>query len=216
MPDLAFAVIGARAVADGLAPLLEFDLEICNRPENEDIRALLLQIEILVLASGHDCPVAQREAGRRVLSAAESTAPPGARLWARVQATAPAFAGRVVVPLVVPCSYDLNLAATRHFSALQDACATLAFRVSGTMIHARAGDGLQVEPVPADREAIFSLPGAPWTAMMERRYPGSAWLYCRRDVITRLQRFRVQRALESWDDTLEVLLAAAGAEPVSA
>ena len=66
-----------------------------------------------------------------------------------------------------------------------------------------------VELMPLDREALFSLPAATWSEMMERHYPGSAWLYCRREVMARLQRYRVQRAFVSWEDTIEALLAAA-------
>lgn len=218
MPDLAFAVTGVRAVADGWIPLLEFTLEIQSRPECEDVRALLLQIEVHIQPS--------EGTSRRMLSACpgESSAARGSGVaagaarryrWTHVHTTVPAFAGTIAVPLLVPCSYDLNLAATRWFAACASDTVELAFEVGGTIIHMGDGAGLQVQPIPCGRDAIFAIPGATWMAMMEQHYPNSAWLYCRRDVIERLHAFKSDGDFDTWEEALEELLAAAGCGAVS-
>jgi hypothetical protein len=47
---------------------------------------------------------------------------------------------------------------------------------------------------------------------MDAHFPNSAWLRLRRETVRSLARFKSHRALPTWDDTIEALLAAAGEE----
>jgi hypothetical protein len=42
--------------------------------------------------------------------------------------------------------------------------------------------------------------------MMDTHYPNSAWVRVRRDTLDALSRFRTERGLNDWDDTLTALL----------
>ena len=42
--------------------------------------------------------------------------------------------------------------------------------------------------------------------MIDTHYPNTAWLCLRRDVFERLQRYKVERGLPTWEQTLESIL----------
>jgi hypothetical protein len=129
-------------------------------------------------------------------------------LWTHTSAVVPAFTGSTVVDLPVPCTYDFNLAAAKYFYALEGGEVPLCLLFSGTVFYA-AGDGaLQVAPIPWEKETTFRLPVRVWKDMMELYYPNSAWLCLRKDVFDRLYRYKSSRALPTWEQALENLLAA--------
>jgi hypothetical protein len=76
---------------------------------------------------------------------------------------------------------------------------------SGTVFHS-GRVGLQIAPIPWDREASFRLPVQVWKDLMDTYYPNSAWLCLRRDVFERLQQFRSRHGAASWEQTIDLLL----------
>ncbi|WP_234437757.1 DUF6084 family protein, partial [Streptomyces sp. WM6368] len=73
--------------------------------------------------------------------------------FAQVSVMVPSFTGETETDLVVPCTYDMDIAATRYFQALTEGEVPLLMLFSGT---AFTGDaGFHVEPVPWDREAAY-------------------------------------------------------------
>ena len=56
---------------------------------------------------------------------------------ARLEALVPSFRGSTTFELLLPCTYDLEVAATKYLYALVDGVAPLAFHFSGTVFHAR-------------------------------------------------------------------------------
>ena len=67
------------------------------------------------------------------------------------------------------------------------------------------------EQIPWDKEAAFGLPVRLWRDLMDRYFPGSAWIRLRRENFDALYRFKGRRALPSWDDAVVALLKEAGA-----
>jgi Family of unknown function (DUF6084) len=129
--------------------------------------------------------------------------------FAQVSLMVPAFTGQIEVDLPVPCTYDLDVAATRYFHALDDGEIPFLLLFSGT---AFAGPGgFQVEPVPWDREAAARVPAGVWRAMIEQHFPGCGWLRLPRETMDALLAFRSRRALPSWEAAVDELLAAAQA-----
>ena len=47
-----------------------------------------------------------------------------------------------------------------------------------------------------------------WRDMMDSYYPNSVWLNLRRDVFERLNEYKTQRVIPSWEQALEGILAA--------
>lgn len=123
-----------------------------------------------------------------------------------------AFTGETETDLVVPCTYDMDIAATRYLDALTDGEVPLLMLFSGTAFTGTGG--FRVEPVPWDREASFRMPVATWREMIEQHFPGCGWIRLPDDTMDALLAYRSRHALPSWEATLKALLADA-APPAS-
>jgi len=77
---------------------------------------------------------------------------------------------------------------------------------SGTMFYRDEFGDLQIGQISWDKEAQFRLPVKIWQEMMEHYYPNSAWLNLRRDVFEKLQNYKIQRGLPTFEQALESLL----------
>jgi Family of unknown function (DUF6084) len=128
---------------------------------------------------------------------------------ATVSVMVPGFAGETEAVVPVPCSYDLEIASTRYFHALEDGTVSLLLLFSGTAF-LENGTGYTVEQLPWTAESRYRLPVAVWREMVERDFPNAAWLRCSRETLDALARYRSRHALPTWDRTLEALLASAG------
>jgi len=129
-------------------------------------------------------------------------------LWTHVSVNVPAFEGSTVVDLPIPCTFDFNVAATKYFHGLGDGDVPLGLMFSGTVFYAPPEGGLQVAPISWDKESRFSLPVKVWREMMDRYYPGSAWLCLRRDVFERLYDHKVRHGIPTWEEAIERMLPA--------
>ncbi|MFI5617018.1 DUF6084 family protein [Streptomyces sp. NPDC051567] len=212
MTDLAFTCTGVRADPYAAGPTLVFRLRI-TAADDARVHALALRCQIRV------------EPARRGYGPAEAAGLAdlfGARArwgttlqpvqFAQVALMVPSFTGETETDLTVPCTYDMDIAASRYFGALEDGEAPLLMLFSGT---AFTGDGgFRVEPVPWDREASYRMPVAVWHEMVEQHFPGCGWLRLPRDAMDALLAFRSRHALASWEATVRALLdAAARTEP---
>jgi hypothetical protein len=119
----------------------------------------------------------------------------------------PQFAGSTNVDLQVHCTFDFNVAATKYFHGLSDGEIPLCFMFSGTVFHEDAAGAMRVAPISWDKEARFRLPLKIWKEMMDLYYPNSAWLCLRRDVFERLQQYKIQCGIPTWEETMETILA---------
>jgi hypothetical protein len=45
-----------------------------------------------------------------------------------------------------------------------------------------------------------------WRAMMEMYYPNTVWLSLRRDVFDRLNQYKMQRGIPTWETLIESLI----------
>lgn len=217
MPDLQFSIAGVESAARGVTPLLQFKLVITNRPETEQIQALMLHTQIQIQSP-------QRAySPREKAGLAELFGPPEEwgrtlrnRLWAISHTTVGAFAGRTETLLPVPGTYDLNITAAKYFYALESGSVPLLFLFSGTVFYARDDGLLQVQQISWSREAAWQMPVSVWRELMEQHYPNSAWLALRRDLFDRLYAYKRARGFATWEQAIEELLPAAECEEVPA
>ena len=128
---------------------------------------------------------------------------------ATVPVMTPSFVGSVTVPVPIPLTYDIDVAAVRYLHALDDGEIPLTLLFSGTLFYAGDG-GVQVGLVPWHEEAAYRLPVAVWRAAMDEFFPGGGWVRLRRDTLDRLAAFRSANTLLTWDDAVERLLKEAG------
>lgn len=206
--EFAFTCTGVRADAYAAGPTLVFRLRITAAGGGR-VHALALRCQIRIEPARRSYDATEAEGladlfGER--SRWGNTLQPVQ--FAQVSVMVPSFSGETETDLVVPCTYDMDIAATRYFEALEDGEVPLLMLFSGT---AFTGDGgFRVEPVPWDREATYRMPVAVWREMVEQHFPGCGWLRLPRDTMDELLAFRSRHALASWEATVRALLDAAG------
>ena len=203
MIELAFTVEGAARLEHAAVPTLRFALGI---EAGREIRSVLLDVQIQIPARrrGYDAdaherlfelfgPVADWSTTLRTL------------LWTRTTVVVPAFSGSTVVSLDVPCSYDLEVAASRYMDALPDGEVPLEFLFSGSVFYSAEDGALQTTRLSWQSEAEYRLPVRVWKETMERYFRGTAWVRLSKESFDRLSAYKSRNALASWDDALEAL-----------
>jgi Family of unknown function (DUF6084) len=201
-PALAFRVSDAGPADSTAAPALRFDVGI---EASAPVRSLMLDVQVRIALRRRTYDPATRDRLREVLGDMHAGAhAPDSLLWTRATLLVGEFAERTVAQLVVPCTYDFEVASAKYLMALRDGAIPLDLLFSGTMFY---GDGaLQAARIPWDCEAAHRLPVAAWRAAMDRFFPGSAWLRVRRDSLERLAAYKLAHAHLTWDDALAALL----------
>ncbi|MFE0579016.1 MULTISPECIES: DUF6084 family protein [unclassified Streptomyces] len=211
MTGFAFTCTGVRADPYAAGPTLVFRLRVTADPDTR-VHALALRCQIRIEPARRGYGPAEAEGladlfGER--SRWGTTLQPVQ--FAQVPVMVPGFTGETETDLVVPCTYDMDIAATRYFEALRDGEVPLLMLFSGT---AFTGDGgFRVEPVPWDREAAYRMPVAVWREMIEQHFPGCGWLRLPADLMADLLAYRSRHALASWEATVRALLGASDPAP---
>jgi hypothetical protein len=206
--EFSFACTGVRADRYAAGPTLVFRLRV-TAADNARVHALALRCQIRIEPARRGYEPAEADGladlfGER--SRWGSTLQPVQ--FAQVSVMVPSFTGEIETDLVVPCTYDMEIAATRYLTALTDGEVPLLMLFSGTAFTGTGG--FQVEPVPWDREAAFRMPVTAWREMVEQHFPGCGWIRLPRDTMDALLAFRSRRALPSWEATVRALLDEAG------
>ncbi|MCX5259632.1 DUF6084 family protein [Streptomyces canus] len=209
MTAFSFACIGVRADQYAAGPTLVFRLRV-TAADNARVHALALRCQIRIEPARRGYAPAEADGladlfGER--SRWGSTLQPVQ--FAQVSVMVPSFTGEIETDLVVPCTYDMEIAATRYLTALTDGEVPLLMLFSGTAFTGTGG--FQVEPVPWDREAAFRMPVTAWREMVEQHFPGCGWIRLPRDTMDALLAYRSRHALPSWEATVAALLE--GADP---
>jgi hypothetical protein len=124
--------------------------------------------------------------------------------WTRATLVVPPFTGSTVVELPIACSYDLEVAASRYFDALEDGEVPLELLFSGTVFY---GEPLQAARISWESEAAYRMPVALWRETMDRYFRGTAWLRLPKPSLDRLAAHKSRHALATWEDVVDSLLA---------
>jgi hypothetical protein len=201
--ELGFSVVGASRVEHTAVPTLRFDLRVTSVVP---VRSVLLDVQVQIAARrrGYDAdahdrlfelfgPVSDWGTSLRTL------------LWTRSTLVVPAFTDESVVALDVPCSYDLEVTASRYLDALNDGVVPLEFLFSGSVFYSGEDGALQTTRLSWNSEAAFDLPVRVWKETMERYFRGTAWVRLSKESFDRLSAYKSRNALASWDDALAAL-----------
>jgi hypothetical protein len=207
LPELAFTVHDAGPQPYAAVPTLRFALGIENVSAH-DVRSILLDVQIGIAARRR--PYGERSHDRLFAL----FGPPEAwgttlrtLLWHRLTVIVPPMRERTMVDLLVPCTYDLDVTASRYFASLEEGEVPLEFLFSGTVFHTLPDGRLQTARISHEQEAGYRLPVSVWRATMDQHFPGSAWLRLRTESFDRLAAYRSRNALATWDDAVDALLA---------
>lgn len=211
MTELAFTCTGVRADPYAAGPTLVFRLRVTASGDAR-VHALALRCQIRIEPARRDYAPEEADGltdlfGER--SRWGSTLQPVQ--FAQVSLMVPGFTGETETDLVVPCTYDLDVAASRYFDALSEGEVPLLMLFSGTAFTGAAG--FRVEPVPWDREAAFRMPVQVWRQMIGQHFPGCGWIRLPGDAMDALLAYRSRHALASWDATVRSLLAGSAPPP---
>ncbi len=209
MPDLEFYVEGAAVAEYAAVPTLLFKLRIQDR-QGDPIRFIALTTQIRIAARQRAYSPEEQARLRDVFGTPDRWSETlNSFLWTHVVYQVGPFTGETAVDLPVTCSYDFEVAGAKYLHGLQEGEIPLEFLFSGSVFYA-GEHGLQVVQIPWEKEAQFRLPVRLWREMIDRYFPGSAWLRLRRDTFDRLGAYKAERGFLTWEAALDSLLDRAG------
>jgi hypothetical protein len=209
MPDLSFRVLDAEAVPFAAQPMLVLKLQVENANQEETIHTIVLRAQIQIEAPRRHYSAEEKQQLLDLFGEPERWGQTlKAMLWTHASTVVQSFTGATVCDIQIPCTFDFNVAATKYFHGVSEGDIPLNLLFSGSVFYASADGGLQVAPIPWNKEARFRLPVRIWREMIDIYYPNSAWLYLRRDVFERLHQYKMQRGIPGWEQVFEELLAA--------
>lgn len=205
IPALELTVTAARHRPFSAAPTMAF---ACRAQESAgtEVQSMSLTAQLMIdpARRGYD-EVARARLAELFGPPASWTPSTQGLSWARVATAVPRFRGATVFTLDVPCTYDLEVAATKYFYALEDGVAPLSFHFAGTVFYHDGAGQLQMTPIPWSTSARFDMPVEAWRAMIAEHYPGGGWIRLDARTLDALNARRAQRGL-TFDRCIEELL----------
>jgi len=210
-PDLNFQIESAEPVQFSSSPQIDFKLRVSNSSKTM-IHSVLLkcQVDLDVSRRGYTLEEQQKltdlfgEPGRWGETLHRM-------LWANTSVIIPSFTDAIIADLAVPCTFDFNVAATKYFSGIAEGEVPVSFYFSGTVFYAGEQQALRAAPISWEKEAFYRMPVRIWREMMDAYYPETAWLCLRRDAFSRLNSYKTQHGLTTFEDALTHLVEAAEA-----
>jgi hypothetical protein len=207
MPDLSFTVAGAAAVSYAAAPTLAIKLRIANSDPAEHIQNVLLACQIQIETPRRRYTPEEQSRLRDLFDEPSRWAQTlRTMLWTHASVMVPPFEGETQVDLLVPCTFDFNVAATKYFHGLQQGEVPLDLLFTGTVFFAGEDEALRATRIPWTKEARYRLPVSVWKEMMDLYYPNHAWLCLERDAFEQLQQYKRTQGIPTWEQTIEQLL----------
>jgi hypothetical protein len=204
---MAIEVVDARPQEHAAAPHLLFRLRL-TESTGATVHAVVLRCQLRIEPQLRDYDAAEQLGLRDLFGTADrytSTLKPF--LWAHAVTSVQGFQGDTEVDLPIACTYDFDVSATKYLHALRDGDIPLLLLFSGT-VFTRGTNGFAVEQLPWSLEARCRLPVSSWRELMDLYFPGGGWIRLSRESIDALVRYRSDRGLTSWDQTVGELLPA--------
>jgi Family of unknown function (DUF6084) len=206
-PELTFEIRSGDVLEHAAVPTLRFVLAVATVGAAAQVRSVALNVEVRIAATRRRYEPGERDRLVELFGQSGEWARNLKTLhWTALSLHVAPFTGSTEVELPITCTYDLEVAASRYFSALDDGEVPLEFLFSGTVFYEGADGRLQIGRIGWDKDASYRLPVATWREMIDRHFPDSAWLRLRRDTFERLRAYRARRTLLSWDEALDRLL----------
>lgn len=206
MPELEFQVEGVESQPFAATPSIHFKLRIRNADE-QAIEAILLRSQIRIEPAGRAYNPGEKRALRDLFGEPQRWSQTlRSMLWAHSTVVVPRFEGSTVVDLPVACTFDLAVASAKYFHGLEDGDVPLCLLFSGTVFYRAEEGALQTGQIPWNKEASYRLPVDTWRQAIDCHYPNTAWLCLRRDLFERLQQYKTDRGIPTWEQALESML----------
>jgi hypothetical protein len=211
--DLAFEIIGAHPEPFAISPLLALRMRV-SEGSGVVVHAITLRAQIQIEPQRRRYAAEESEHLLELFGAPERYGDTlRLLLWNFVSATVLAFEGSAEFDLLVPCSYDFDVAANKYLRALSSGEIPLVVQFSGT-VFVRGTDGaVAAERVPWTCEARYRLPVAAWRATMDAYFPNAAWLRIDRETFDELYRYKQRGGFPTWEAAIARLCARDASAP---
>ena len=205
-PELGFTVLACEPLPHAAAPSLRFSLGI--DAQGAAVRSVMLEVQIRIAATQRQYDEAEQAQLGDLFGEAHRWADTLRNLlWTHATLVVPPFDGSTVVDLIVPCTYDFDVAAAKYLAGLHEGEIPLELLFSGTVFYAGPSGAIQINRISWNAEAAHRLPVRVWRETMDHYFPNSAWLRVDREAFERLVAFRARNALTSWEAVVDALLA---------
>ena len=171
-----FSVLDVEAVPHAATPTLRFHLHV-DDPLGREVHTIALSTQIQIDPARRTYDAETRERLVELFGAPERWASTTQVFrWAHVDVLVKGFTGATSFALDVPCTYDLEVAASKYFYSLTDGEVPLSFLFNGMVLYAGEHDRLQVAQVPWSCVARWRMPVEAWRRAMAAYYPGGGWV----------------------------------------
>jgi hypothetical protein len=211
VPELGFTVLGCEPLRHAAAPSLRFSLAI--DAQGAAVRSVMLDVQVRIAATQRGYSEAEQAQLGDLFGEAHRWGDTLRNLlWTQATLVVPPFDGSTVVDLIVPCTYDFDVAAAKYLAGLHDGDIPLELLFSGTVFYVGAAGAIQINRISWNAEAAHRLPVRVWRETMDHYFPNAAWLRLHRDTFERLVAFRARNALTSWEAVVAALLEGREAE----
>ena len=205
VPELGFTVLGCEPLRHAAAPSLRFSLAI--DAQGAAVRSVMLDVQLRIAATQRGYSEAEQAQLGDLFGEAHRWGDTLRNLlWTQATLVVPPFDGSTVVDLIVPCTYDFDVAAAKYLAGLHDGDIPLELLFSGTVFYVSAAGAIQINRISWNAEAAHRLPVRVWRETMDHYFPNAAWLRLHRDAFERLVAFRARNALTSWEAVVDALL----------
>jgi Family of unknown function (DUF6084) len=205
VPNLQFQVETAEATPHSATPLITFKVRATDS-EMQPIQSIALRVQVQIEPVRRRYTPGEQEHLKDLFGEPERWGKSmHSLLWTNANVNVPAFDGSTVIDVPVPCTFDFNVAVTKYIHGLEAGEIPTTLLFSGTIFHS-GRMGLQIAQIPWNSEANFRLPVQVWKEMMDIYYPNTAWLCLQRDVFEKLNKFKSQYGIPTWEQTLERML----------
>ena len=205
-PLLEFSVLDAAEMPRSAAPLLRFDGHVAEESGRE-VFTIALTVQIMVEPAKRSYDDATKERLVEMFGAPERWAQTTNNfLLAEIYLLVPAFTGATGFRVLLPCTFDMEIAAAKYLYSLPDGEVPLLFNFTGSVFY-RGEDGrIQITQVPWDRSARLSMPIATWRDMMAHHYPNGSWIRLDEATLDALGRRKAREGLPTYDAVVTQLL----------
>jgi hypothetical protein len=208
VPAPEFEITGAAHLAFAATPTMLFGA-LASEPHGIEVQSIALTAQVMIDPARRGYDPETRERLSELFGPPASWAPSTSGLaWARVATNVPGFTGATTFGIEVPCTYDLEVAATKYFYAVRNGQVPLSFHFNGNVFYRGSGPGqpLMVVPVAWSSTAQYSMPVDVWRAMIAEHYPGGGWIRLDDETLNALNERRAGRGLASFDACVRELL----------
>jgi len=209
MSSLDFEILGARAHPYAAIPTIMFSVRATEVSGNY-VHACALRAQIMIEPQKRNYNSTEHDRLYELFDDPKrwgTTLKPF--LWTHTGIVIPRFEGSTEFDLPMVCTYDFEVAGNKYLHSVRDGDIPLQFLFSGTFF-TNGETGFAAEPVGWNKDRSFKMPAKVWHEAMDMYFPNSGWIRARKETIDLLTKFKVSKALPTWEDTIETLLKQAG------